>query len=78
MVTDKLKDGNSPDRDLVVGYWIKRNTCLRQKTFDIYQRISCGEVNIPEWLLKQEQHYLLKIKTHMILRATGRLHVKTS
>ena len=23
-VTDKLKDGNSPGRDLIAGYWIKR------------------------------------------------------
>ena len=51
-VTDKLKDGNSPGCDVVVGYWIKRNNSLRQKTFDIYQKINSNEVEIPEWLVK--------------------------
>ena len=51
-VTDKLKDCNSPGRDLVVGYWIKRNNSLRQKTFEIYQKINSNEVEIPEWLVK--------------------------
>ena len=30
-VTDKLKDGNSPGRDLIVGYWIKKTTSLSER-----------------------------------------------
>ena len=39
-INANLKDGNSPGRDLIVGYWIKKNISLRQPTFDIYQNIN--------------------------------------
>ena len=35
-ITDKLKDGNSPGRDLVVWYWIKHNHSVCQVTFELY------------------------------------------
>ena len=47
-INDNLKDGNSPGRDLIVGYWIKKNISLRQPTFDIYQNINNNNYNLPE------------------------------
>ena len=59
-VTDKLKHGNSPGRDLIVGYWIKKTTSLRKLTIDIYNRISNNEEIIPEWLIRARTTLIAK------------------
>ena len=59
-INDNLKDGNSPGRDLIVGYWIKKNISLRQPTFDIYQNINNNNYNLPEWLVKTRTTLLPK------------------
>ena len=59
-INNNLKDGNSPGRDLIVGYWIKKNISLRQPTFDIYQNINNNNYNLPEWLVKTRTTLLPK------------------
>ena len=51
-ITNKLKDGNSPGRDLVAGYWIKHNHSVRQITIELYQKMNANVMDIPEWLVK--------------------------
>ena len=75
-VTDKLKDGNSPGRDLVVGYWTKKNNSLRQKAFEICQKINSNEVEIPEWLVKARTTLAAKNRNTHDPKTTGRSHVK--
>ena len=59
-VTGNLKDGNSPGRDLIVGYWIKRISSLRQATFNLYQNINTNNTSIPKWLIKTRTTLLAK------------------
>ena len=51
-INENLKDSNSPGIDQVTGFWIKRSQCTREPTFNLFKKISYGEENIPDWLIK--------------------------
>ena len=76
-ITDKLKDGNNPGRDLVVGYWIKHNHSVRQVTSELYQKIYANVIDIPEWLVKARTTLVAKNNNTREAKIIDLLHVRT-
>lgn len=56
----KLKENNSPGRDLVVGFWTKHCYSLHSILFNMYIKISKGELELPAWLTKARTTLLPK------------------
>ena len=49
-VVEKLPNGKSPGRDLIVGYWYRKLTFYRSALVNLFKKTMDSKLDIPDWL----------------------------
>lgn len=49
-VVEKLPNGKSPGRDLIVGYWYRKLTFYRSALVKLFKKTMDAELDVPDWL----------------------------
>ena len=54
MFIKKFSNNNTSRLDLIVGYWIKYMTAIHPHLMNLYVRLACKEIDLPELLTQTE------------------------